>query len=155
NTASQLQIEFEPASALEDRVYVMALLSDGNHAVTVYAGGDQGYVKWDSWPEDDGTGIFFGSAPFHPGKVSIRLDRGDGEAGYAVGLDISDQCEKGYNNYNAWVGSFTASAIPSTQGTTGSALKDQACIRGKGAYDFNDLCNFTFSYGYCPVGACT
>lgn len=155
NTASQLQIEFEPASALEDRVYVMALLSDGNHAVTVYAGGDQGYVKWDSWPEDDGTGIFFGSAPFHPGKVSIRLDRGDGEAGYAVGLDISDQCEKGYNNYNAWVGSFTASAIPSTQGTTGSALKDQACIRGKGAYDFNDLCNFTCSYGYCPVGACT
>ncbi|KAH2979057.1 hypothetical protein KXW58_004186 [Aspergillus fumigatus] len=143
NTASQLQIEFEPASALEDRVYVMALLSDGNHAVTVYAGGDQGYVKWDSWPEDDGTGIFFGSAPFHPGKVSIRLDRGDGEAGYAVGLDISDQC------------SFTASAIPSTQGTTGSALKDQACIRGKGAYDFNDLCNFTCSYGYCPVGACT
>ncbi|GFF57063.1 mutanase [Aspergillus udagawae] len=155
NTASQLQIEFEPASALEDRVYVMALLSDGNHAVTVYAGGDQGYLKWDSWPEDYGTGIFFGSAPFHPGKVSIRLDRGDGGSDYAAGLDISDQCEQGFNNYNAYVGSFAFRPIPPAEGTTKVALKDQACIRGKGAYDFNDLCNFTCSYGYCPVGACT
>ncbi|KAH2034642.1 hypothetical protein KXV65_000174 [Aspergillus fumigatus] len=156
NTASQLQIEFEPAFALEDRLYVMALLSDGNHAVRVYAGGDQGYVKWNSRPDEEiVTGIFFGSVPFHPGKVSIDLDRGDGEAGYAVGLEISDQCEQGFNNYNAWVGSFTASAIPITKGTTKVALKDQACIRGKGAYDFNDLCSFTCSYGYCPVGACT
>jgi hypothetical protein len=34
-------------------------------------------------------------------------------------------------------------------------LEGQQCIKGKGAYDFNDLCDFTCSYGYCPVGACT
>ncbi|GFF25735.1 glucan endo-1,3-alpha-glucosidase agn1 [Aspergillus udagawae] len=155
NTASQLQIEFEPASALEDRVYVMALLSNGNHAVRVYAGGDHGYVKWETRPDAEiGTGIFFGSVPFYPGKVGVELYRGDSEIGSAVGLEISNRCEEGFNNYNAWVGSFTGTGM-GTEGNTGVALKDQACIRGKGAYDFNDLCNFTCSYGYCPVGACT
>ncbi|PKX91286.1 putative alpha-1,3-glucanase [Aspergillus novofumigatus IBT 16806] len=120
NTASQLQLEFTPASALEDRIYVMAVLSDGNHA-----------------PEQKiGPGIFFGSVPFNPGKVQISLWRTDPIVGQAEGLEITTECTRGYNNYNAWVG-------------------NQQCIRGKGAYDFNDLCNFTCSYGYCPVGACT
>ncbi|KAK4170880.1 hypothetical protein QBC36DRAFT_295886 [Triangularia setosa] len=32
--------------------------------------------------------------------------------------------------------------------------KDKVCIRGTGADDFADICAFSCSYGYCPIGAC-
>jgi hypothetical protein len=32
---------------------------------------------------------------------------------------------------------------------------DRVGVHGKGAYDFNDLCKFTYTYGYCPIGVCT
>ncbi|KAJ5518742.1 Esterase SGNH hydrolase-type [Penicillium expansum] len=156
NTASQLQIEFEPANVLEDRIFVMALLQDGNHGVIVDVNADAGVLEWDSRPDDElGPGLWFGSYPASPGKVMITLYKGDVESASAVGLEISSRCEKDINNYNAWVGSLTGKFQTAGSYNTEVDLADQVCVKGKGAYDFNDLCKFTCSYGYCPVGACT
>jgi hypothetical protein len=158
NTASQLQIEFEPADGLEDRVFVMALFADGNAAVSV---NDQ-YVKWDSKPYNDDSGdgdvgaaIWFGSVPVTTGTPFINLFIHDSAMTAPRGLEITTTCDKGFNNYNAWVGSVGGlSPVGDIYGTT-VKLADQVCIKGKGAYEFNELCDFTCSYGYCPVGACT
>lgn len=156
NTASQLQIEFEPVDVLEDRIFVMALLQDGNHGVIVDVNADAGVLEWDSRPDDElGPGLWFGSYPASPGKVTITLYKGDVESASAVGLEISSRCEKDINNYNAWVGSLTGKFQTAGSYNTAVDLADQVCVKGKGAYDFNDLCKFTCSYGYCPVGACT
>lgn len=157
NTASQLQIEFDPKDVLEDRIYVMALLGEGSRAVQVVSGDYAQFVTWDSMPDDEiGAGVYFGSVPLREGDVTIQLVINEDEGlGDTQGLKVSSySCQGGYNNYNAWVGSFS-SLYREPVTTTGLALSDQVCIRGKGAYDFEDLCNFTCSYGYCPVGACT
>lgn len=157
NTASQLQIEFEPANALEDRIHVMALFQDGNSAVFV----NNEYVEWDSRPQTDvegdgelGASLWFGSVAANPGTVQVNLIREDMTVATAPGLEISSRCEGNFNNFNAWVGSVSGGSTGATYHTTVD-LADQVCVKGKGAYDFNDLCNFTCSYGYCPVGACT
>lgn len=152
NTASQLQIEFEPSSALEDRIFVMGLFQTGNSAVFV---NNHDIVVWDSVPNGDlEAGVWFGSVAATTGKVRVDLLKGDATIGSAVGPEISHTCEGDFNNFNAWVGSVSG-GIMSSSDTTSIDLADQACVEGKGAYDFNDLCSFTCSYGYCPVGACT
>lgn len=156
STASQLQIEFEPVNVLEDRIFVMALLQDGNHGVIVDVNADAGVLEWDSRPDDElGPGLRFGSYPASPGKVKITLYKGDVESASAVGWEISSRCGKDINNYNAWVGSLTGKFQTAGSYNTEVDLADQVCVKGKGAYDFNDLCKFTCSYGHCPVGACT
>ncbi|KAJ6103765.1 mutanase [Penicillium sp. IBT 16267x] len=158
NTASQLQIEFPPADALEDRIFVMALFSDGNAGVYV---NDQ-YVEWDSKPETDvtgdgnlGAGIWFGSVAASPGNVIVNLFLAHGSIENLKTLEISSTCDGDFNNYNAWVGSVGGQGLSGSLYTTSLDLADQVCVKGKGAYDFDDLCSFTCSYGYCPVGACT
>ncbi|KAJ5657645.1 uncharacterized protein N7484_001294 [Penicillium longicatenatum] len=155
NTASQLQIEFEPADALEDRIFVMALFGDGNAAVYV---NDQA-VEWDFKPQTDvigdgdiGAGIWFGSVAAFPDNVMVTLFVGEESTSSVHNLEITSTCDEGFNNYNAWVGSLGG---PPGLSSTTINIADQVCVKGKGAYDFNDLCNFTCSYGYCPVGACT
>ncbi|CAG8112343.1 unnamed protein product [Penicillium nalgiovense] len=151
NTASQLQIEFEPSSALEDRIFVMGLFQTGNNAVFV---NNHDIVVWDSGPSELEAGVWFGSVAATTGRVRVDLLKGDATIGSAVGPEISHTCEEDFNNFNAWVGSVSG-GIMSSSDTTSIDLADQACVEGKGAYDFNDLCSFTCSYGYCPVGACT
>ncbi|CAG7981019.1 unnamed protein product, partial [Penicillium nalgiovense] len=151
NTASQLQIEFEPSSALEDRIFVMGLFQTGNSAVFV---NNHDIVVWDSGPSELEAGVWFGSVAATTGRVRVDLLKGDATIGSAVGPEISHTCEEDFNNFNAWVGSVSG-GIMSSSDTTSIDLADQACVEGKGAYDFNDLCSFTCSYGYCPVGACT
>jgi hypothetical protein len=156
NTASQLQIEFNPKEKLEARIWVMALFSDGNAAVYV---NDQ-IVEWDSRPQTDvkgnghiGAGIWFGSVAAPPGMVTVDLFIRDSSVSARKTMDITTSCDGGFNNFNAWVGSVQG---PYWGGASTSVdLKDQVCVKGKGAYDFNPLCAFTCSYGYCPVGACT
>ncbi|KAJ5951187.1 uncharacterized protein N7479_009600 [Penicillium vulpinum] len=135
NTASQLQIEFEPASALEDRIFVMALLQSGNSAVFV----NNEYVDWDSRPDPKndqiGADLWFGSVAANPGKVNVQILKGDMTVASGPGKRFRGGLGGTYH--------------------TAYDLADQECVQGKGAYDFNDLCNFTCSYGYCPVGACT
>ncbi|KAL7658373.1 Glucan endo-1,3-alpha-glucosidase agn1 [Aspergillus niger] len=116
----------------------MALLGGGTRRVQVGNGAYTQFVTWDSMPDDEiGAGVYFGSVPLREGDVTIQLmineDEGLGDA-----KDLAP---------------FKSFGEPVK--TTGVALSDQVCIRGKGAYDFEDLCKFTCSYGYCPVGACT
>ncbi|EAW20625.1 uncharacterized protein NFIA_030580 [Aspergillus fischeri NRRL 181] len=156
NTASQLQIEFDPKDKLEARIWVMALFSDGNAAV--YVNGHA--VEWDSMPQTDvkgdgdiDAGIWFGSVAAPPGMVTVDLFVRDSSTSFLKTIDITTSCDGGFNNFNAWVGSVRGGWYgPSS---TSVDLKDQVCVKGKGAYDFNPLCTFTCSYGYCPVGACT
>ncbi|CAG7936279.1 unnamed protein product [Penicillium salamii] len=155
NTASQLQIEFEPAQALDDRIFFMALLQDGNHGVKVTNGDDE-FIEWDSQPDDNiGPGLWFGSYPASPGQVEITLYKGDVVSGSAKGLEISSRCENDMNNFNAWVGSLRGKYQIAGSYETQADLADQVCVKGTGAYDFDDLCSFTCHYGYCPIGACT
>ncbi|KAJ5992306.1 hypothetical protein N7451_008030 [Penicillium sp. IBT 35674x] len=157
NTASQLQIEFEPADALEDRIFVMALFGDGNAAVYV---NDQA-VEWDFKPQTDvtgdgniGAGIWLGSVAAFPGNIMVTLFVGEYSTSSVQNLEIISTCDEGFNNYNAWVETLGGPPGLSPSSTTIN-IADQVCVKGKGAYDFNDLCNFTCSYGYCPFGACT
>ncbi|GIC84384.1 uncharacterized protein Aud_000200 [Aspergillus udagawae] len=134
----------------------MALFSDGNAAVYV----NDHIVEWDSMPQTDVKGdgdisasIWFGSIAAPPGMVTIDLFVHDSLMTARKTLDITTSCDGGFNNFNAWVGSVQGSWYgPSS---TSVNLKEQVCVKGKGAYDFNALCSFTCSYGYCPVSACT
>ncbi|KGO39835.1 Esterase, SGNH hydrolase-type [Penicillium expansum] len=126
STASQLQIEFEPVNVLEDRIFVMALLQDGNHGVIVDVNADAGVLEWDSRPDDElGPGLRFGSYPASPGKVKITLYKGDVESASAVGWEISSRCGKDINNYNAWVGSLTGKFQTAGSYNTEVDLADQ------------------------------
>jgi hypothetical protein len=154
NTASQLQLEFDPADVVEDRVYVAALF--GNEVATVQVSflKKSYFVSWDIIPDEKaGSGLYFGSVPFQPGPVTVEILKSDASIARARGMDISEGCRDGYQNFNAYVGRL--SGIYDLDGQTKVPLGEQECVKGKGAYDFNDLCNFTCSYGYCPVGACT
>lgn len=152
-----MQIEFEPANALEDRIFVIALFGDGNAAVYI---NDQA-VEWDFKPQTDvtgdgniGAGIWFGSVAAFPGNIMVTLFVGEYSTSSVQNLEITSTCDEGFNNYNAWVGTLRGPPSLSPSSTTIN-IADQVCVKGKGAYDFNDLCNFTCSYGYCPVGAYT
>ncbi|KAE8416193.1 glycosyl hydrolase family 71-domain-containing protein [Aspergillus pseudocaelatus] len=154
NTASQLQLEFDPADVVEDRVYVAALFGDEVATVQVSFLKKSYLVSWDIIPDEKiGSGIYFGSVPFQPGPVTVEILQSDSSIARAKGMDISEGCRDGYQNFNAYVGSLSGNYDLNEQ--TKVPLKEQECVKGKGAYEFNDLCNFTCSYGYCPVGACT
>lgn len=151
NTASQLQLEFQPASVMEDAVFYSALLtSDAD--VTVSIGGVAQAGKWLSKP-DGGIGIYHGQVPFngHTGSVSITLSRKGTTLATNTGRDITAACQGGLANWNAWVGEATSSQqtlqIP-------YLASDKVCVSGTGAYNFAGLCDFSCKYGYCPVGAC-
>ena len=60
-----------------------------------------------------------------------------------------------FNKFTAGVGSIGTGKAFGDIYSMPIDLKDQVCVEGKGAYDFNSLCNFTCSFGYCPIGACT
>ncbi|KAJ6014734.1 hypothetical protein N7540_009325 [Penicillium herquei] len=154
NTASQLQIEFDPQNTLEDRIWVMAQFSSGNAAV--YVNGNS--VEWDFIPETEGAAIRFGSVASPRGEASITLYTGEYAQQGILGpqsTDISLSCDGGFNNFNTRVASIGGGSPYGDIYNTSTNIKDQECVKGKGAYDFNQLCNFTCSYGYCPVGACT
>ncbi|KAJ5827408.1 hypothetical protein N7447_004171 [Penicillium robsamsonii] len=152
NTASQLQIEYNPKETLEARIWVMSLFSSGNAAVLV--NGES--VEWDYIPDGSaGAAIRFGSVAAPIGPVRIILVVGDIMGQSPNTIDITTSCDGGFNNFNAWVGSVGGWSPYGDLYYTSFDIKDQKCVQGKGAYDFNGLCNFTCSYGYCPVGACT
>ncbi|OGE47618.1 hypothetical protein PENARI_c040G05131 [Penicillium arizonense] len=152
NTASQLQIEYNPKEKLEARIWVMSLFSDGNTAV--FVNGES--VEWDFIPDGSvGAAIRFGSVAAPIGMVEVNLIVHDAVMQLTKTIDITTSCDGGFNNFNAWVGSVGGGSPYGDIYSTLVDIKDQECVQGKGAYDFNALCNFTCSYGYCPVGACT
>jgi hypothetical protein len=153
NTASQLQIEFSPAEMAQDRIFYSAVL--GSFAgVTVSIGGLAMTGTWSSVP-NEGVGVYHGSVPFNgrSGDVTITLTRNNAMIAEVKGRPILTGCPNGIQNWNAWVGSATTGSKVSA--TPKLLLTEQVCMNGTGAHNFAGLCEYSCTYGYCPLGACT
>lgn len=150
NTASQLQIEFEPKDIIEDSIYYSVLLtSEADVTVTVTVGGVSTVgSSWRNKPAG-GVGIFHGSVPMNgrTGEVSITVRRGGTQIATLPGPSITTDCQEGIANYDAWAGGVLYKAENSV---TTPALSQQVCIEGTGAPGFTELCAFNCRYGYCP-----
>lgn len=113
-------------------------------------------ATWENIPSS-GVGVYHGSAPFNgaTGQVIVRVFRSSVTVAQVSGKAITPTCTKGIQNWNAWVGSATASvAIPAK--TAPSIFNaDQVCVAGFGIDNYAGLCSFACSYGYCPIGSCT
>ncbi|OLN96838.1 Mutanase Pc12g07500-like protein 1 [Colletotrichum chlorophyti] len=161
NTASQLQIEYEPSQIFEDRIYVAALLAspatlqitDGEHLNELVTPNE-----WDYIPAD-GVGIYQTSVPMDSmvdrAEVNAELNRAVTFATAKSSHTISSTCNAGLTNWNAVVSSgYSSQAAKSDKALK---LSEQACVEGFGATrfgDFNKLCSFTCKYNYCPLTAC-
>ncbi|KAL0939950.1 Mutanase Pc12g07500-like protein 1 [Colletotrichum truncatum] len=161
NTASQLQIEYEPSQIFEDRIYVAALLAspatlqitDGEHLNELVKPNE-----WDYIPAD-GVGIYQTSVPMDSlvdrAEVNAELNRAVTFATAKSSHTISSTCNAGLTNWNAVVSSgYSSQAAKSDKALK---LSEQACVEGFGATrfgDFNKLCSFTCKYNYCPLTAC-
>lgn len=154
NTASQLQLEYDPSVLMQDKIFYSALLASAAD-VTVSIGGVIQKGTWENIPSG-GIGIYHGSVPMggHTGEVVITISRSGSTIASVSGPAITTSCPKEITNWNAWVGSATAAnTIPTTSPELSN--NDAVCIEGFGVYNFAGLCNFTCQYGYCPIGACT
>ncbi|KAL3428483.1 mutanase [Phlyctema vagabunda] len=154
NTASQLQLEFDPSQVVQDKIFYSALLTK-TASVRVTIGG---FVitpsqPWENTPID-GIGIYHGSVATggRAGTVIVEVYRSGQTVALMTGASITDSCHNGLENYNAWVGSATGGSVSATSPSL--SLAQQDCIKGVGAGNFNGLCDFTCYYGYCPVAAC-
>lgn len=153
NTASQLQLEFPAAGAMQDRVFYNVLLSK-DAQVRVSIGGVTQTGTWMQTP-DNGIGIYHGSVPFsgHTGSVTIEVVRAGKVLMTSSGRAITADCSKTSSlvNWNAWVGSGESSetifGLP-------DLLDFKVCVNGTGAYNFAGLCENSCRLGYCPLGAC-
>ncbi|KAJ6036601.1 Glycoside hydrolase family 71 [Penicillium herquei] len=151
NTASQLQLEYWPKDVVQDQIFYSALLSQpGDISVTI--DGVNVGATWTNTPSGN-VGIYHGSVSFagHSGGVILSVSTSSGllEVG---GQQISNGCHMGdeVENWNAWVGYTMGNPL------SGSSpdLDKEVCVEGWGMGDFNGLCGFACSLGYCPVGAC-
>ncbi|KAJ6006733.1 carbohydrate-binding module family 24 protein [Penicillium sp. IBT 35674x] len=153
NTVSQLQLEYEPQDIPQDKIFYSALLGSTAEVQVTVGGVDLG-ATWIHTPSGD-AGIYHGSVAFtgHSGGVAITITRAGSTVVSIDGEDISSGCSNtlGIENWNAWVGSQMAGTTISVKP---ASLADQVCIEGWGKGNFNGLCEFTCSLGYCPVGAC-
>lgn len=153
NTASQLQLEYKPQQILQDKIFFSALLGSSAQVKVTLGGVDLG-ATWIHVPSGD-AGIYHSSVEFtgHTGGVTITITRSGSTIASIGGEDIFDGCSQvlGIENWNAWVGSAMARNQISIKT---ASLADQVCIQGWGKGNFEGLCEFTCSLGYCPVGAC-
>ncbi|KAJ5165678.1 Glycoside hydrolase family 71 [Penicillium coprophilum] len=153
NTAEQLQVEFDPAEVAQDVIVFSAVLAlEADISVTV--GGVALPAEWKNKPSG-GVGVFHGSVAYggNRGAVKIALSRSGKTIASFTGTDITESCLHGYTNWNAWVGSAAGPKIPNGVSPK-LAIDEQKCIRGTAKGNFKGICEFTCSYGYCPLGAC-
>ncbi|OGM43096.1 hypothetical protein ABOM_008232 [Aspergillus bombycis] len=152
NTASQLQLEFEPAQVVQDKVFFSALLTS-SATVTVTVGGASIPATWEFIP-DGGVGVYHGSVGYGSflGDVKISISRSGATIAEFSGPAITTSCKDGYNNFNAWVGSASGPSISAVSPKL--SIEKQTCIQGTAPGNFQGLCEFTCKYGYCPIGAC-
>lgn len=153
NTASQLQIEFNPADIVEDKIFYTALLAS-SQSVTVTVGGVDLGATWTSTP-DGGVGLYHGSVAYGgaTGQVVVSV----GSSLVMRGESITTSCNRaadqnGVMNWNAWVGSATGASVHASPALP---MEDQGCIKGTGAPAYQGLCEFSCHLNYCPIGACT
>lgn len=104
NTASQLQIEFQPYDVVQDRVFYTALLVSPAD-VSIGIGGSSQAGTWTSTP-DGGIGLYHGSVAFgsNLGAVSVSVSRAGKVIMQNSGPTISKTCTDTLENWNAWVG---------------------------------------------------
>ncbi|QMW33048.1 alpha-1,3-glucanase/mutanase [Aspergillus flavus] len=152
NTASQLQLEFEPAQVVQDKIFFSALLTS-SATVTVTVGGVSIPATWEFVP-DGGVGVYHGSAGYGAflGDVKISISRSGATIAEFSGTAITTSCKDGYSNFNAWVGSASGPSISAVSPKL--PMENQTCIQGTAPGNFQGLCEFTCNYGYCPIGAC-
>ncbi|KAM7210667.1 Mutanase [Rhypophila decipiens] len=151
NTASQLQLEFEPVEVVEDAIFFSALLGSAASITVTVGGAVQSGATWTSVP-DGGIGIYHGSVPFSgTGPVVVTLKRGGTTIATVSGGTISNSCPQGITNWNAWVGYQMGGSISATPSRT---VAQQKCIKGTGPGNFQGLCQKACGWGYCPVTAC-
>ncbi|OHW95291.1 alpha-glucanase [Colletotrichum incanum] len=158
NNAAQVQAEGDPADFAEDKVFFTALLSQfALPRVRIGDGGEWTNVAWSVAP-DGGVGLYHGSVPFNgrTGMVRVEINPvGDRNTIIAVvtGPSITTDCEHGIVNWNPWVGGAWSSG--SVHASPKLSLSDMLCTKGTGEGDFQEVCEFTCAYGYCPPGPCT
>lgn len=132
-------------------MFFSALLASEADVFVTINGVDTG-AKWLKKPYG-GLGVYHGSVDMNGvGPVTVTISRGGTVICSSTGkINISNQCEQGIANYNAYVmGAVGDSSIdvPEFQ------LCSLNCTSGSGAGDFQKLCAYTCAIGYCPKGAC-
>ncbi|QYT03219.1 Mutanase [Trichoderma simmonsii] len=165
NTASQLQIEFEPSAIMEDNIFFTALLESPAY---VEVTNDKNQLlliiqpeEWDYVPMG-GIGIYHHSVPMglivdDLANYQAKLYRPPNTASdIFVNMDmaITSKCPSVISNWNVFVASGTGKSSSAKQP---APISQQVCTSGfaisqGGAFD--ELCRFTCSHGYCPLGAC-
>ncbi|KAH8664684.1 glycosyl hydrolase family 71-domain-containing protein [Xylariales sp. PMI_506] len=153
NTATQLQIEFEPSEILYDAIFFAAVLGEDGNTFSIKVGGKTLAVETYNSPEG-GAGLWMGYANTSGafGAVEVSVDRGGQTILILSSENNIDECFAGeYNGYNPWVASEWAGTSISV---TPPSLTDLVCVNGTGLGKFDELCTFTCSYGYCPQSAC-
>lgn len=154
NTASQLQLEYEPYQIMQDKVFFSALLGSAAQ-FTITIGGASITGDWDNKPYG-GAGLYHGSVDFtgHSGSVTVSITRNGAVVAQMVnGKAITTGCAgvNGVQNFNPWVGSGKGNTVAKT---ATYSLTHATCIAGWGAFNFAGLCDWSCAHGYCPVGAC-
>ncbi|OQD62083.1 hypothetical protein PENPOL_c014G01900 [Penicillium polonicum] len=151
NTVSQLQLEYWPKDVMQDKIFYSALLSQPGEISVTIDGVNLG-ATWTNTPSGN-VGIYHGSVSFagHSGDVMLSVTTPSGLL-KVEGKDISSDCYMGnlVENWNAWVGYTMGNSLSETS----PDLAKEVCVEGWGMGDFNGLCQFACSLGYCPVGAC-
>jgi hypothetical protein len=147
NTASQLQVEFEPYDVVDDQISIQALLASPADEITVLWGSSSYTVDWKYTPEG-GAGLYY--AVFYlpagdaVGDFGVYISR-DGSQILEVqsGANILGQCTDDITNWNAYVASAVGDITLIEQ-----TVSDYVCIKGRGAGDFLDVCELVCGLGY-------
>ncbi|RAK84826.1 hypothetical protein BO79DRAFT_274168 [Aspergillus costaricaensis CBS 115574] len=151
NTASQLEIKFDPASVLTDKIFLSALLGSSADISITVGGSPLSGVTWMHKPSG-GVGIYHGSATYTgTGAVVVTINRNGETIAEVTEGSISATCNDGFQNWNAWVGSASSS---NTISAKPPSLSNDTCVEGTGTGNFAGLCEYSCQYGHCPVGAC-
>jgi hypothetical protein len=154
NTALQLQLEFPLSEVAQDRLFISALLT--SHAdVAVWINGEEIKAKWDflppgSEPGRGGPGIYHASIPLqHFVDVEVDILRNDITVLDLVGDQSvsADNCVDGLTNWNAWVGVNPGIGTVPAEWSVFN-LTQMSCVSGYSVASFDDLCEFTCSWGY-------
>ncbi|KAF7537072.1 hypothetical protein G7054_g4064 [Neopestalotiopsis clavispora] len=153
NAASHLQIEYDPTDIVQDKIFFSVLLSS-EADISVTVGGAALAAQWTSKPYNGGVGVYHGNADFSgkTGDVTITVSRQGQTVVSGSGRAIGDGCVDGVENFNAYVQAFSGASVSASPKDNISDLK---CVEGFGLAGFEDMCEYTCSRNYCPIGTCT
>lgn len=153
NTASHLQLEYAPGAVSRDRIFFTALL--GSYADPPYLRIGDSYIPtdWTTIPHGN-VGLYHGSVSTlnATGPVVLQLNRTPTKIARINGNAITNDCPHRLTNWNAWVGSDWGANIAPVSPPL--RINQMVCVKGFGANNFDGLCSYTCSYGYCPEAAC-